>query len=74
MVGRLAMIIDGHAHAMGKFAQVEKLIETLDRFSVDKVALCPGMKNNTTVWPLPNIPIPAIKQHPPDQPPIIVPP
>jgi len=58
------MIIDGHAHAMGDFADVEKLIETLDKFGVDKVALCPGLKNNTRVTPLPNIPISAIKQHP----------
>ena len=57
------MIIDGHAHAVGEFAEVDRLIETLDRFGVDKVALCPGLKNNTKVWPLPNIPISAVKQH-----------
>lgn len=58
------MIIDGHAHAVGEFADVDKLIGTLDRFGVDKVALCPGLKNNTTLGPLPNIPISAVKQHP----------
>ncbi len=58
------MVIDGHAHAAGDFADVEKLVETLDRLGVDKVALCPGMKNNTSLWPLPNIPISAVKQHP----------
>ena len=58
------MIIDGHAHAVGKFANVERLIKLLDESGVDKVALCPGLKNNTRVWLLPNIPIPAIKQHP----------
>ena len=58
------MIIDGHAHAVGDFADIEKLIETLDRFGVDKVALCPGLKNNTNVPPLPSIPISVIKQHP----------
>lgn len=58
------MIIDGHAHAVGEFADVEKLIETLDKFGIDKVALCPGLKNNTRVLPLPNIPISVVKQHP----------
>jgi predicted TIM-barrel fold metal-dependent hydrolase len=58
------MIIVGHAHAVGEFAKVDKLIETLDRVGVDKVALCPGMKNNTSLWPLPNIPIRAVKHHP----------
>ena len=58
------MIIDGHAHAAGEFAKVDKLIETLDRVGVDKVALCPGLKNNTRLWPLPNVPIQAVKYHP----------
>ena len=58
------MIIDGHAHAVGVFADIEELIRLLDELGVDKVALCPGLKNNTRVWLLPNIPIPAIKQHP----------
>lgn len=58
------MIIDAHAHAAGEFANAEKLVELLDKLGVDKVALCPGLKNNTNVWPLPNIPISAVKQHP----------
>ena len=58
------MIVDGHAHAAGEFADVEKLVEELDRCGVDKVALCPGLKNNTKVWPTPNIPISAVKRHP----------
>lgn len=36
------MVIDGHAHACGEFANVEQLIELLDKLGVDKVALCPG--------------------------------
>jgi len=58
------MIIDGHAHAVGEFADVEKLINILDKLGIDRVALCPGLKNNTRVWPVPNIPVTAIKQHP----------
>ena len=58
------MIIDAHAHAVGNFADVDKLVSILDRHGVDRVALCPGLKNNTSLWPLPNIPIAFIKQHP----------
>jgi predicted TIM-barrel fold metal-dependent hydrolase len=58
------MIIDGHAHAAGKFADADKLVEALDELGVDKVALCPGLRNNTRVGPLPNVPISAVKQHP----------
>ena len=58
------MIIDAHAHACGEFADPRKLTEILDKLGVDKVALCPGLKNNTKTPPLPNSPIAAIKQHP----------
>ena len=58
------MIIDAHAHAVGNFSDVDKLVNILDKHGVDKVALCPGLKNNVKVWPIPNIPIAFIKQHP----------
>ena len=58
------MIIDGHAHAAGEFADVEHLNELLDKRGIDKICLCPGLKNNTSIPPLPNIPIAAIKRHP----------
>jgi len=58
------MIIDAHAHACGEFADLEQLIKILDKFGVDKVALCPGLKGHTSAPSLPNIPISAIKQHP----------
>jgi predicted TIM-barrel fold metal-dependent hydrolase len=48
------MIIDGHAHAYGPFADPEKLIPLLNRLKVDKIVLCPGASNNTDP---PNIPI-----------------
>jgi len=57
------MIIDAHAHACGEFADLEQLIKILDKFGVDKVALCPGLKEHTNAPSLPNIPISAIKQH-----------
>jgi predicted TIM-barrel fold metal-dependent hydrolase len=56
------MIIDAHAHACGEFADLGKLMQTLDELRVDKVALCPGLKGHTSAPPLPNIPIAAIKQ------------
>jgi predicted TIM-barrel fold metal-dependent hydrolase len=58
------MIIDGHAHACGEFADVEQLIELLDKRGVDKVALCPGVKNNTSTPRPPDIRISGIKHHP----------
>ena len=58
------MIIDAHAHACGEFADPGQLIEILDKQGVDKVALCPGLKGHTNAPLLPNIPFPAIKQHP----------
>ena len=51
------MIIDAHAHAAGEFVYPEKLVERLDEYGVDRVALCPGLKNNTKVSSPPNIPI-----------------
>ena len=57
------MIIDAHAHACGEFANPRKLIETLDKLGVDKVALCPGLKGHTSAPTPPNIPISSIKQH-----------
>jgi len=58
------VIIDAHAHAVREFADVEQLVKLLDKFDVDKVALCPGLKNNKELRNPPNIPIPAVKQHP----------
>ena len=58
------MIIDAHAHACGDFADSGKLTEILDKLGVGKVALCPGLKGHTSAPTPPNIPIPAIKQHP----------
>ncbi|NHJ39767.1 MAG: amidohydrolase family protein [Asgard group archaeon] len=36
------MIIDGHAHAIGEFGNLERLIPLLDSLGVEKVILCPG--------------------------------
>jgi predicted TIM-barrel fold metal-dependent hydrolase len=36
------MIIDGHAHAIGEFGDLDRLIPILDSLSVDKVVICPG--------------------------------
>lgn len=40
------MIIDGHAHALGEYADPDSIIEIMDKFHVDKVVLCPGGANN----------------------------
>ena len=58
------MIIDGHAHAVREFADPEQLVRLLDRCGVDRVALCPGLKNNRDLRNPPNIPTAAVKQHP----------
>ncbi|NHJ86750.1 MAG: amidohydrolase family protein [Asgard group archaeon] len=39
------MIIDGHAHAIGEFADPEKLFAILDEVEVNKIVLCPGGGN-----------------------------
>ena len=39
------MIIDGHAHSCGEFYEAENIIEKLDVLRVDKIILCPGVKN-----------------------------
>jgi len=39
------MIIDGHAHSCGEFFEPEGIITRLDGVKVDKVVLCPGVKN-----------------------------
>ncbi|HUT80351.1 MAG TPA: amidohydrolase family protein [Candidatus Bathyarchaeia archaeon] len=36
------MIIDGHAHAIGEFADPKRLFPILENLKVDKVVLCPG--------------------------------
>ncbi len=41
------MIINGHAHAGRAFSDPDRIGETLDRLGVDRVALCPTVKNNT---------------------------
>ncbi len=39
------MVIDGHAHSSGIFHRPETLIGELDRLGVDRVALCPNIRN-----------------------------
>ena len=40
------MIIDGHAHACGKFLTVEGIVNHLDNNNIDKVVLVSGELNN----------------------------
>lgn len=47
------MIIDGHAHAYGEFGDPENLIKIMNQLNVDKVVLCPGMRNNPSKPPFP---------------------
>lgn len=35
------MIIDGHAHALGEFGDVQKIEEIMTKLNVDKIVLCP---------------------------------
>lgn len=49
------MIIDGHAHASREFASIDTLIASLDNAGVDKVVLCPSLKNNRKLGPPPKI-------------------
>lgn len=43
------MIIDGHAHAAREFSQIDSLLHELDRCGVEKVLLCPSLRNRTKI-------------------------
>lgn len=49
------MIIDGHAHACGRFLTADDIIKTLDDCGVDKVILVPGELNSKAEYSLPNL-------------------
>ncbi len=49
------MIIDGHAHACGKFLTPKSIIATLDQQGVDNIVLVPGELNSTTEHTLPHL-------------------
>jgi predicted TIM-barrel fold metal-dependent hydrolase len=49
------MVIDGHAHACGRFLTPKGIIKELDKNRVDKVVLVPGELNSTAEYALPNI-------------------
>lgn len=49
------MIIDGHAHSCGNFFTVQGIVDTLDKLSVDKVVLCPGLINDEKNHYVPNL-------------------
>lgn len=53
------MIIDGHVHAAREFAEAGQMIKVLDRLGIDKIALCPSLKNNTQLQDAPKIPVPT---------------
>jgi predicted TIM-barrel fold metal-dependent hydrolase len=55
------MIIDGHAHAGRAFSDPDRIGETLDRLGVDKVALCPTVKNNTQLRTPEGVSFPVIR-------------
>ncbi|MCG3219757.1 MAG: amidohydrolase family protein [Candidatus Heimdallarchaeota archaeon] len=49
------MIIDGHAHACGDFADPEILIPILDELEVDKIILCPSALEDNLIHNIPKI-------------------
>lgn len=49
------MIIDGHAHACGKFLTSQGIVKELEANDVDKVVLVPGELNSKSEYSLPNI-------------------
>jgi hypothetical protein len=40
------MIIDGHAHAAGRYCTAESIKEITKRYGIEKILLCPSPKNN----------------------------
>jgi hypothetical protein len=49
------MIIDGHSHAAREFSSLRTLLEILNKNNVDKVILCPSLKNKTDLNDPPKI-------------------
>lgn len=49
------MIIDGHAHACGKFLHANDILNHLDKNNVDIVVLVPGELNSKSEYSLPDI-------------------
>lgn len=49
------MIIDGHAHASREFATAHTLDATIQKLGVDKIVLCPSLKNNIKLGPPPKL-------------------
>lgn len=54
-IGGLEMIIDGHAHSCGEFYDSSNIIKLLNKLNVDKVVLCPGIKNEEKGYGVPKI-------------------
>jgi len=50
------MIIDGHAHAAGRYSTVESILDTTKKFQIGKVLLCTSPKNNLGLKEPPNLP------------------
>lgn len=48
-------MIDGHAHACGRFLKSENIIEELDRAGVSQVVLVPGEPDSSKNYPLINV-------------------
>jgi predicted TIM-barrel fold metal-dependent hydrolase len=51
------MIIDAHVHAAREFANTDRLIEKIDKLGIDKIVLCPSLKNNIALQDAPKIPV-----------------
>ena len=49
------MIIDGHAHACGRYLTPDDIIITLKKSGADKVILVPGESNSKAEYSLPNL-------------------
>lgn len=58
------MIIDGHAHAAGRYADGRTLTALMDELGINKVALCPGPKDTTVAVSVPEVIVPPIMEHP----------
>ena len=56
------MIIDAHAHAGGEFNNPDNIIKILDKYRVDKILLCPPIKNNSNLSAGPQLEIKFIKE------------
>ncbi len=51
------MIIDAHAHAAREYADINSILEIVKKYSIEKILICPSIKNNLNLPDAPKLPV-----------------